>query len=182
MNRSALALCIAALAAAPLFPASAEVGLKIEATAPKLDVQTQNFVKSARISGAFEVESSKLALQKTQNADIKAFAERMVTDHTKAAEELGQITANKSIRIEEPATADKLDKKHEELLEKLRKASAAEFDKLYVKMQQTAHDDAVKLFTQYSQKGTNPALKTYAEETLPTLQDHKKMISGMNVS
>ena len=140
MNRSALALCIAAMAAAPLTPVSAEVGLKIETTAPKLDNDTKNFVKNARIGSAFEVESSKIALTKTQNADIKAFAERMVNDHTNASHELDQIASNKSIRVEEPASADKLDKKHEDLLDKLRKASATEFDKLYVKMQQTAHN------------------------------------------
>ena len=49
-------------------------------------------------------------------------------------------------------------------------------------MQQSAHDEAVKLFSKYSKNGDNAALKSFAQETLPTLQDHKKHINGMNIS
>jgi putative membrane protein len=183
MSKPALALCIAALALAQLPPVHAEVGAKVHRTAvQKVDGETKNFVKDARISGTFEVETSKLALDKTQNADLRAFAERMVTDHTKAGEQLDQIATSENISVDEPSTPSKLDKKHEAMLDKLRGANGNQFDRLYVQMQQNGHADAVKLFSKYAKSGDNAALKTFAQETLPTLQDHKKHIDGMNVS
>ena len=183
MYRPALVLCIAALAMAPMQPTRAEVGAKVQRMAAmKVDAETKNFVKNARIGGNFEVASSKLALDKTQNPDIRAFAERMVTDHTKAGGQLDQTVSGENIMVEEPSGADKLDKKHQGMLDKLRGANANQFDRIYVQMQQSAHDEAVKLFGKYSKDGDNAALKSFAQETLPTLQDHKKHINGMNVS
>jgi putative membrane protein len=183
MHRPALVLCLAALAMAPMQPTRADVGAKVQRTATtKVDAETKNFVKNARIGGNFEVVSSKLALDKTQNADIRAFAERMVTDHTKAGQQLDQTVSSENIVVDEPSSRDKLDKKHQAMLDKLRGASANQFDRLYVQMQQSAHDEAVKLFNKYSKGGDNTALKNFAQETLPTLQDHKKHINGMNIS
>ncbi len=183
MYRPALAICIAALAFAPLQPAHAEVGAKVQKTAAtKVDAETKNFVKNARVGGNFEVESSKIALDKTQNSDIRAFAERMVSDHGKAGDKLEQIVSSENIVVDQPSNPDKLDKKHEAMLEKLRSASGNKFERMYVQMQQSAHDEAVKLFSKYAKSGDNGALKSFAQETLPTLQDHKKQIDGVNVS
>jgi putative membrane protein len=182
MYKPALALCVAAMALTPLAPASAEMGAKPQHTAQKVDGETKKFVKNARIGGAFEIASSKLALEKTQNPDIRAFAERMVSDHTKADEQLNQTVSNENVMVDQPSSADKLDKKHQGLLDKLRAANGTQFDRLYVQMQQQAHNEAVKLFSKYSKGGDNAALKNFAAETLPTLEDHQKHINGMNVS
>jgi predicted outer membrane protein len=60
-----------------LVTARAEIGAKLQRTAQKVDLETKNFVKNARIGGTFEVETSRLALDKTQNPELRAFAERM---------------------------------------------------------------------------------------------------------
>ena len=183
MYKPALVVCLAALAFAPMQPAYAEIGKQsTEPGAKKVDSETKNFVKNARVGGTFEIETSKLALEKTQNADIRSFAERMVTDHTNASEKLEQIVSGEAIKVDEPTSADKLDKKHQAMLDKLRKADGAQFDRLYVQMQQDAHNEAVTLFSKYAKGGDNAALKSFAQETLPTLQDHKKHVAGMNVS
>ena len=181
MHRSALALCIAGLAVAPLQSAVAQ-NAQMEQGAAKVDSETKNFVKNARIGGNFEIQSSQLALQKSQDADIRAFAERMVSDHTKAGDQLEQVVSAQNIAVEQPGGAEKLDKKHQALLDKLTNASSANFDRMYIKMQQDAHNDAVTLFTRYSKNGENAQLKSFAQETLPTLQDHKKHVTQMNVS
>ncbi len=182
MYKPARAGCLA-LVFAPLQTAHAEVGKQsTEPSAKKVDSETKNFVKNARIGGAFEIASSKLALEKTQNAAIRSFAERMISDHTNASEKLEQIVSGESMKVDEPAGADKLDKKHQAMLDKLRKADGAQFDRMYVQMQQDAHNEAVTLFGKYAKGGDNAPLKSFAQETLPTLQDHKKHITGMNVS
>ena len=151
-----------------------------KAAAQKVDSETKNFVKNARIGGLFEVESSRLALEKAQNAELKSFAQRMIDDHGKANQELEQIVSNQGIKVDEPPT--KLDPKHQTQLDKLRAANGGQFDKLYLQMQQGAHNEAVTLFSKYVKGGDNAALKSFAQETLPTLEDHKKHVMGMHVS
>lgn len=52
---------------------------------------SDDFVDAAAESGIAEVVTSNLALEKTQSADIKTFAQQMVADHTKANQKLGDI-------------------------------------------------------------------------------------------
>jgi len=53
---------------------------------------------------------------------------------------------------------------------------------MYVKMQQDAHKEAVALFSKYAKNGANAALKSFAQHTLPTLQEHQKHITQMTIS
>ena len=181
MSKSAFALCIAGLAFLPLQPAIAKKA-QTEQNTTKVDSETKNFVKNARIGGNFEVESSQLALQKSQDAGLRGFAEQMVTDHTKAGEQLEEALSNANMTVAEPPVGEKLDKKHEAMLGKLRNASGAQFDRMYVKMQQDAHKEAVALFSKYAKNGANAALKSFAQHTLPTLQEHQKHITQMTIS
>ncbi len=71
---------------------------------------TQNvdslFIVSASMSDAFEVESSKLALEHSSNADVKAFAQMMITDHTNAQQSVYKLpNAMQSINLNTNAAA-----------------------------------------------------------------------------
>jgi putative membrane protein len=181
MHKTALALCVAGLALAPLQPVLAQKA-QTEQASKKVNAETKNFVKNARIGGAFEIASSQLALEKSQNAEIRAFAERMVTDHTKASEELEQTVQSAGLMVDEPKTADKLDSKHQQMLDKLRAANGAQFERQYTKMQQDAHKEAVTLFSGYAKNGDDAALKAFAQKALPTLKEHQKHVTQMNMS
>lgn len=132
----------------------------------------QEFATKAGGAGLFEIQSSQLALTKTQNADIKAFAQKMVDDHTKAADEL-KTAASSQGGITVP---DQMDANSAENLQKLQAASGADFDTLYVQLQTQAHIDAVGLFAGYSQNGAAGPLKDFATKTLPTLKEHYDMV------
>ena len=79
-----------------------------------LNQEGQTFVKEAGIGGMAEVELSKLA-QKSENADVKSFADRMVRDHTKANQELTTIATG--LGVDAPKA---LDPEHERMRQKLR--------------------------------------------------------------
>src|SRR3954447_10075822 len=64
----------------------------------------QDFATKAGAAGMFEIQSSQLALSKSQNADVKAFAQKMVDDHTKAADELKTAAASQGVTV--PAAMD----------------------------------------------------------------------------
>lgn len=127
------------------------------------------FVETAAIAGLFEIETSKLALERTQNAQIRAFAEMMVADHTKIAASLKRAASDANGEITIPTA---LDAEHEAMVKKLTAATGREFDALYVQMQTTAHQQAVGLFGAFAKDGDQTALKAFAAETLPILQRH----------
>jgi putative membrane protein len=129
----------------------------------------EEFINRAAVSGIYEVEAGKIALNKTQNAELKAFALTMVVDHTEAGEELKKVAGEFPVPIT-------LDSAHQDLIARLNDAKAGEFDRLYWEQQSTAHKDAVSLFTQYSTEGANGAEKGFAAKTLPVLQHHQEML------
>jgi putative membrane protein len=138
---------------------------------------TQDFVTKASTAGLFEIESSKLALEKSENADVKSFAKEMVADHTVADKKMKSTIADNHIDAK-PAAA--LDSKHKDLLSSLKNAKGANFDAKYVDIQEDAHEEAVTLFTDYSTRGDNASLKKFAADTLPTLEKHKQHIESLD--
>ena len=136
---------------------------------------TNTFIAKAAASSAFEIESSKLALEKTQNAAVRGFAEQMVTEHTAASERLKEAIAE--AKLKEPPFA--LDAKHKEIYDKLSAKSGGNFNGAYIEAQFDAHKEAVELFEAYAAGGDNPRLKRFAEHLLPTLRLHWTHISKM---
>ena len=118
--------------------------------------------------------SSKLALDHAQSGDVKTFAQRMIDDHTKADGDLKAAVQSAGIIV--PAD---LDQAHKDKLDQLQAANT-DFDRQYVDMQVSAHDDAVNLFQGFADSGDNPDVKQFAESTLPTLKDHQKMIHDIS--
>jgi putative membrane protein len=101
----------------------------------------------------------------------------MVQDHTKANDQLKSIASSEGITL--PTSETSTDQKKTDALQKL---SGAQFDRQYIEGQRTAHKQAVSLFSSESKNGKNDQLKTFANQTLPTLQDHLKMITSMPLS
>lgn len=132
---------------------------------------TTDFVKNAAIAGLFEIQSSELALRKRAPQD-RRFAKRMIHDHERASRQLKHIVRADHINTQVPT---QLDDQHQKMLQQLQGESGQTFEKDYDKMQQQGHQEAVSLFQNYAQSGDNPALKRWAQRTLPTLQDHLSM-------
>jgi putative membrane protein len=132
---------------------------------------TADFVKQVATSDMFEIESSKLALQKAK-PQSKTFAQHMVGDHTKTSDELKALVKSGDVKAELPAA---LDSSHQSKLDKLKGLNGDEFTKSYNDMQVSAHKDAVSLFERYAKGGDNAKLKAWAAKTLPNLQAHLKM-------
>jgi putative membrane protein len=129
------------------------------------------FVKKATVSDMYEIGAGHIAETKATSADVKTFASRMITDHTKSSDALKAILSKKGHTVAPPP----LDAKHKAMLNKLRGASAQDFDSLYAQQQIQAHQEAVMLFTSEQQSGTDPDIKNFAAQTLPVIQQHLSM-------
>lgn len=164
-------LPLAAAAQTPSVPERSGVNATI-GVAPS----TQDFVTKAAISDMAEIESSKLAVAKGDATD-KAFAEKMIQDHTETSNELKQLVTSGKVKVNLPTA---MDTAHQSKIDKLKGLSGVEFKKAYDGMQVSAHKDAVALFERYAKSGDNADLKAFAAKTLPYLQMHLKMAQDLD--
>lgn len=132
-------------------------------------ISATEFAKKAGAAGATEVEMGKLGAQKATNAEVKAFAQKMVTDHTKANKEL--MAAAKAKGLEVPSEPDLM---HKGMMEKFERQSAdQDFNHDYMQQMVRDHKAAVELFqTAASDTTLDPDMRALAKKTLPTLQQH----------
>jgi putative membrane protein len=135
------------------------------------------FAMTAAEGGMLEVELGRLASTKAMNAEVKDFAARLVTDHTKANAELTEIAGNKSLML---PTQEQVKAKHQGMIGKLEKLEGAAFDREYMAAMVKDHDKDVALFEKQAKSGRDPALQAFAEKTLPTLREHQKMAKQLN--
>lgn len=131
-----------------------------------LAAASNDFVDDATEAGIAEVVAGNLAQEKSKSPEIKAFAQQMVTDHTKANQKLGDIA--RSLDLSTPGEAALTDKVKKVILQ-WRDES---FDKSYINNQVDAHEKAVKLFKEEAGTSDKAELKAFASETLPKLEHH----------
>jgi putative membrane protein len=130
----------------------------------------QEFMTKAAIGGMAEVNLGNVAAQKGTNADVKAFGNQMVTDHSKANDELKALAAQKGVTL--PADVDAEQKKK---ADEVSAKSGKDFDKAYMADMVEDHEKDVKEFEKASKDAQDPDLKAWAAKTLPTLQHHLQM-------
>lgn len=142
------------------------------ATAATVDAAT--FVNMATSSNMLEIQSSEMALQRASSEDVKSFANQMIQDHTKASQEMAAVLQKKGM-----AAPAELEPNHKQMLQELAD-NTANFDAAYVQLQRAAHEEAVGLFTSYSNNPDDQELGAFAQKTLPTLQMHLDHVTKLN--
>ena len=130
----------------------------------------KEFVSNAGMAGLAEVQMASLALQNAQSAEVRAFAERMLTDHGQSNAELAQLATVKGLVL--PA---ELAGTHQQGLEHLRTLSGAEFDRAYMQHMVSDHAAAVTLYQNGSANSTDGDIKGFAAKYLPVLQQHLQL-------
>lgn len=134
-------------------------------------VSPQSFATQAAVIGKAEIELGQLALQQTQDKNVRDYAQRMVKDHQAVAAKLKKIAGAENLELPQS-----LDAEHQALKEKLSVLRDAAFDREYAKAMAKGHDQAVALFESASQAPQmTPELKEFAAATLPTLKEHMEM-------
>lgn len=130
------------------------------------------FMVKAAEGGMYEVEASKLCLQKGTHKDVKSFAKMMVEQHTKAAGDLKKIAADKQVELPVALSPDMQGK-----IDDLRKkAPGVEFDHAYASMMQDAHEKDRDLFKNAAEETQDQAVKGFASTYLPMVEHHLEML------
>lgn len=133
------------------------------------------FAVKAASGGMLEVEAGRMAQEKSQNQQIKAFGAKLVTDHTKANDELKALAATKNVTL--PTTPGEDAQKH---IDELRKLTGTDFDKKFISMMVDDHEDDVNLFKKAADDAKDPGIKAFAAKTLPTLEEHLTMVKELD--
>jgi putative membrane protein len=102
-----------------------------------LSATDNQFANEAAQGGLAEVEMGQVAVQKATSAHVKQFAQRMVTDHTQANQELMQLATSQKLKL-----PTQVDAKHKSAMDKLRGLNGAAFDTAYMQdmVQDHEHD------------------------------------------
>ncbi|GAA4501618.1 hypothetical protein GCM10023158_28350 [Gluconacetobacter tumulicola] len=140
---------------------------------------TDDFVRTVALSDMFEIQSAKLAQERSMDASVKAFADRMLKDHQATTAQLKEAIAGRAGIAAPPAV---LDQSHETKLNQLRNLKGLGFDRQYRTEQIAAHEDAVSLFTRYSEGKEDQALRDFATHALPTLTEHLRMARALPIT
>ena len=114
-----------------------------------------------------EIELGKLAQSKGTDADVKALGKMMVDQHTKASADTKALADKKQISLPAAVT----DKGKEEY-EDLNKKSGKDFDEKFASMMIDGHKDAISKIEKAAEKATDPEIKAWAANMLPTLKMH----------
>jgi putative membrane protein len=138
--------------------------------------KTEDFVQEAAASDMFEIESSKLAVERGDEP-TKAFARQMITEHEKTSTELKKMVGD--LQLKAPP-ANTMSSAQQGMLDELKSLQGADFNKEYHDDQVTAHENAVDLFKRYGEEGDKPELKAWAAKTLPALQHHLQMAQELD--
>jgi predicted outer membrane protein len=166
------------------------------------------FRQMSMFSDAFEIESSRLALQRSRNSAVRRYAQLMIRDHSATTQALGgpapmaaapggPVGALVAAPVQAagavagaaagavagaptggPVMA--LDARHAQMLNQLAGTSGRAFDATYAQMQVMAHQEAVGMFAAYAQAGDEPSLRNFAGQVLPNLQHHLAMAQRLS--
>jgi putative membrane protein len=132
------------------------------------------FAAEAASGGMAEVKLGELAQEKGTSDKVKGFSQKMVTDHSKAGDDLKQIAQQQGLNLPE-----EMSKQDQATYDWLSKLEGKQFDEAYARAMLTDHQKDVAAFEKEASSGKNEALKEFASRTLPTLKQHLKLAHEM---
>jgi len=127
----------------------------------------EKFAQTAAMTDMFEIQAGRLAQQKSTEKAYKDFAAMIISDHTKTSEQLKSMAPKLHVQLPQ-----ELDRAHKAKIEELSSVDGAAFDRRFKAAQLEGHKQAIAEFERYANSGDNADLKSWAEQTLPTLKTH----------
>lgn len=157
-------------ATAPMAP----VAPAVDPTSP---LAAPMYMQMAASGDQFEIQSSQMALQMSQNPAVRSFANLLVAHHQAMSQNM--MSAAQSAGLTPPPPA--LMPQHQQMLAQLH-AAGPNFDMAFRDAQVMAHQQALELHQNYANGGDVPALRSVASAAVPIIQQHLSAAQGLNVS
>lgn len=132
----------------------------------------EGYVTAAAVADMYEIQAAEIALERSQTADIREMAEMIRTDHTQASANLKQVAPQAAPEAEIPT---ELDERRKGLIDNLRSAPQAEFDRTYRAQQVAAHEEALTLHRGFADNPEGGPLAEHARTVVPKIEMHLRM-------
>lgn len=162
---------------------SAGLGLFVIASWPAAvagkTMDPKEYVAAVSQSNAAEIKLGEMALRTSRNTAVKQFATEMVEAHRQSAERLAAAAAEAGLA---ESVADMPNVRQIAALGKLEVLTGDAFDREFAATQVKAHEDALKLQSNYVVSGEAGPLKTLASGLEPVAQRHLKMAQNLTAS
>jgi putative membrane protein len=142
-----------------------------EAPAPANPQPTNalQYVALASAGDMFEIQSARIALQKSPSAEVRGLAQMILADHQRSSSQLGQAGA----QAQPPITpAPVLSPSQQASIEALQRAQGAAFDREWLHQQIAAHQQALDLAAAYARRGDSEPLRGHAAASIAPIQTH----------
>jgi putative membrane protein len=166
----AVALLGTAYGQATAPPPAAQPAAAQPAAATTLSKADQKLLIDIAKGNMAEIEGGKITLGKTQNDQIKIYAQQIVDDHTKAQAELQRLASAKGVTL-----PTELDKKQKINADKLSALSGDNLDKAYMThLGLSGHRRMHQILVNAQKKAKDPDLKAFADKVAPTVEQHLK--------
>ena len=125
-----------------------------------------------------EIEAGRIAQGKTQNEQVRNYAQQMIDDHTKALQELQQLAQAKGMTL--PAETDS---KHKKMAQKLSALSGDEFDRRYIAQSGVSdHKKTHSLLQRIESRAADPDIKALAGKMMPVVEQHLNTVQQLSAS
>ena len=133
--------------------------------------EEKSFIEHVARDNQAEVDLSRLAQQKAASPQVKALAQRLAADHGKANQQLAQIAQQEGVPVRPGVDKDKA-----ALRARLETLNGPAFDRAFLQAQLQDHQRDIQYFQRETKSLKDPQLKSYAQQTLPVLQQHLQLV------
>jgi putative membrane protein len=134
----------------------------------------KTFITDSSEGSLAEINYAKLALQKSQDKNVREFATKMITDHEKLINDMKPFA--KKLGVKEPSGPPISD--HVKYTE-LKMKSGISFDRGYVEAMVKDHHNDLQTFIDEKNKTADPALKAAVEKGITVIKHHTEMIDNI---
>lgn len=132
------------------------------------------FAAEVASASLLQVQLGEMALERAVSPEVKALAQRIVSDHRRITEDLKAVAAQRKI-----ALPDVPGKDHQSAIDKVSSQSGIAFDLAYMNQMVDLHKDLVKQYQNAAEEGADINIRTYASKQLPLLRQHQQMAEDL---
>jgi putative membrane protein len=144
-------------------------------TSNKLGWGDRRFVTKVADGGQSEVNLAQLAAERASNPDVRAFAQKLVDDHSKVNSELHSLANTKSVDLD-------LDNDKDRAYKRLSAKSGADFDREFIDHMIDEHEDDIKMFEKASVDAKDLDVRNFASKHLADLRQHLQKAQALQSS
>jgi putative membrane protein len=135
------------------------------------------YVMKAGASDLYEIQSSRIALQKSRDREVRSLAQMLINHHQMTTRDVTAAARRAGLRPSPPT----LEPHQRAMIADLRRATTRGFDRAFLDQQRTAHMEALNLHRTYANGGDRPELRMAANKAVPIIQRHIDRIAAIRV-